>query len=54
LFLFIFNTFIIAAIDYLLTNPIEPVDQKALEESAGIGVIVTPEEIECVVCFVYH
>ncbi|CAF3793634.1 unnamed protein product [Adineta steineri] len=37
---------LIAAIDYLLTNPTEPVDQKALEESAGIGVIVTSEEIK--------
>jgi len=27
----------------------EPVDQKALEESAGIGVTVTPEEIERVI-----
>ncbi|CAF4307895.1 unnamed protein product, partial [Adineta steineri] len=37
---------LIATIDYLLTNPTEPVDQKALEESAGIGVIVTSEEIK--------
>jgi glutaminyl-tRNA synthetase len=43
------NNFI-AAIDYLLTNPTEPVDRKALEENAGIGVIVTPEEIERVIC----
>ncbi|CAF3321802.1 unnamed protein product [Rotaria sp. Silwood1] len=35
-----------AAIQYLLTNPKEPIDQKALEENAGIGVTVTPEEIE--------
>lgn len=41
--------FLSAAIDYLLSNPTEPVDQKALEESAGIGVTVTPEEIERVV-----
>ncbi len=39
----------LAAIDYLLTHPTEPVDQKALEESAGIGVTVTPEEIERVI-----
>ena len=38
-----------AAVDYLLSNPTEPVDQKALEESAGIGVTVTPEEIERVI-----
>ena len=39
----------LAAIDYLLSNPTEPVDQKALEESAGIGITVTPEEIERVI-----
>ena len=32
-----------------MTNPLEPVDIKALEASAGIGVIVTPEEIERVI-----
>lgn len=36
----------IAAVQYLLSNPIEPVDLKALEESSGIGVVVTPEQIE--------
>jgi glutaminyl-tRNA synthetase len=41
--------FFLAAIEYLLTNPTEPVDQKALEEHAGIGVAVTPEEIERVI-----
>jgi glutaminyl-tRNA synthetase len=29
-----------------LTNPTEPIDQKLLEENAGIGVNVTPEDIE--------
>lgn len=46
-YLFLFS--LLAAIDYLLTNPVEPIDRKALEESAGIGVVVTPEEIERVV-----
>ncbi len=40
----------LAAIDYLLSNPTEPVDQKALEENAGIGVIVTSEDIQRIVC----
>ncbi|CAF3152751.1 unnamed protein product, partial [Rotaria sp. Silwood2] len=40
---------LIAAIDYLLTNPIEPIDLKALEESAGIGVIVNADDIKRVV-----
>ncbi|CAF0746726.1 unnamed protein product [Adineta ricciae] len=37
---------LLAAIEYLLSNPVEPVDLKALEEYAGIGVTVTPAEIE--------
>lgn len=41
--------FFLAAIDHLLTNPVEPVDVKALEENAGIGVTVTSEDIERVV-----
>lgn len=40
---------LLAAIDYLLTNPQEPVDVKALEESAGVGVVVTPADIERVI-----
>lgn len=44
------NLFIfLAAIDYLLSNPIEPIDIKALEESAGIGVVVTLDDIQRVV-----
>ncbi|CAF0815654.1 unnamed protein product [Rotaria sordida] len=38
-----------AAIQYLLTHPQEPIDHKALEANAGIGVTVTPEEIECTI-----
>ncbi|CAF4136577.1 unnamed protein product [Rotaria socialis] len=38
-----------AAIQYLLSNPTEPVDRKALEENAGIGVTVTPEQIERII-----
>ena len=45
----IFHFFLIAAVDYILTHPVEPVDAKALEESAGIGVTVTPEEIKRVI-----
>ncbi|CAF1062016.1 unnamed protein product [Rotaria sordida] len=38
-----------AAIDCLLTNPTEPIDQEALEQCAGIGVIVTSDDIKRVV-----
>lgn len=32
--------------DYLISNPIGNVDIKAFEESCGVGVVVTPEQIE--------
>ncbi|KAK7499971.1 hypothetical protein BaRGS_00008819 [Batillaria attramentaria] len=35
-----------AALDYLLHNPLEPVDVAAFEQACGVGVVVTPEEIE--------
>ncbi len=40
----------LAAIDYLLSNPTESIDVKALEESAGIGIVVTSDDIQRVVC----
>ncbi|KAL8558848.1 putative glutamine--tRNA ligase [Nucella lapillus] len=38
-----------AALDYLLHNPLEPVDVNAFEKSCGVGVVITPEEIETAV-----
>nr|CAG4649950.1 EOG090X01EL [Sida crystallina] len=35
-----------AAMDYLMSNPVGSVNMKAFEESCGVGIIVTPEEIE--------
>nr|CAG4639800.1 EOG090X01EL [Daphnia pulex] len=35
-----------AAMDYLLSNPLGDVDIKAFEESCGVGIMVTPEQIE--------
>ncbi len=35
-----------AAMDYLLHNPNEPVDIAAFEEAAGVGVVVTPDQVE--------
>lgn len=45
-FLFVIH---LAAINYLLANPIEPIDLKALEQCSGIGVVVTSEDIERVI-----
>ncbi|XP_065340650.1 probable glutamine--tRNA ligase [Cloeon dipterum] len=35
-----------AALEYLLSNPGGPVDKGKLEVAAGVGVVVTPEQIE--------
>lgn len=32
--------------DYLISNPIGEVNIKAFQESCGVGVVVTPEQIE--------
>ena len=35
--------------DYLLHHPLEPVDTAELEAQSGVGVVVSPEEIESAV-----
>ncbi|XP_068605465.1 glutamine--tRNA ligase-like [Brachionichthys hirsutus] len=35
-----------AALDFLKSHPQDPVNQKEFEEACGVGVIVTPEQIE--------
>lgn len=42
----LFSIVILAAMDYLISNPLGDVDIKAFEESCGVGVVVTPEQIE--------
>lgn len=42
----IFVCVTLAAMDYLLSNPLGDVDIKAFEESCGVGIVVTPEQIE--------
>lgn len=37
------------ALEYLLHNPVPPVDIAAFEQASGIGILVTPEEIEAAV-----
>ena len=38
-----------AALEYLLSNPVDPVDWAQFEESCGVGVVITEEQIkECV------
>ncbi len=32
--------------EYLISNPLGDVDIKAFEESCGVGILVTPEQIE--------
>ncbi|XP_076313603.1 glutaminyl-tRNA synthetase [Tachypleus tridentatus] len=38
-----------AALDYLLSHPADPLDVAKFEASSGVGVVITPEEIEKVV-----
>ena len=35
-----------AAMEYLLSNPGDAIDTKKFEEATGVGIIVTPEQIE--------
>uniref|UniRef100_A0A8B9L250 glutamine--tRNA ligase n=1 Tax=Astyanax mexicanus TaxID=7994 RepID=A0A8B9L250_ASTMX len=35
-----------AALDYVKSHPQDPMDQKAFETACGVGVVVTPEQIE--------
>jgi Glutaminyl-tRNA synthetase, non-specific RNA binding region part 1 len=39
------DVIITAALEYVLSNPTS-IDVKKLEEAAGVGIIVTPEQIE--------
>lgn len=38
-----------AALDFVKSHPEDPLDQKAFEAACGVGVVVTPEQIEDVV-----
>ena len=38
-----------AIFDYLKHNPLEPVDRQKLEEECGVGVVVTPDQVEAAV-----
>ncbi|KAK3581253.1 hypothetical protein CHS0354_032979 [Potamilus streckersoni] len=35
-----------AAMSYLLEHPLDPVNKNAFEEACGIGVVITPEQVE--------
>ncbi|XP_077980161.1 glutamine--tRNA ligase-like [Glandiceps talaboti] len=35
-----------AALDFFKSNPVDPIDTKAFEEACGVGVNITPEQIE--------
>ena len=38
--------FSLAAVDYMKANPVLPVNVASFEENCGIGVNITPEQIE--------
>ena len=41
-----FDVFILAAMDYLLHHMSDPVDMATFEQASGVGVVVTPDQIE--------
>jgi glutaminyl-tRNA synthetase len=45
-----------AAFDYLLSNPLDPLDKMRFNEHCGVGVVVTPDQIKSTVNigFQYH
>ena len=40
---------LVAALEYLLSNPTDPLDVKKFNEFCGVGVVVTPEHIKSTV-----
>ncbi|XP_055958288.1 glutamine--tRNA ligase [Patella vulgata] len=38
-----------AAMEYLLSNPVDKIDIKEFEKASGVGVVISPEEIETAV-----
>ena len=46
------NSHFAAIFDYLKHNPLEPVDRPKLEEECGVGVVVTPDQVEAAVSHV--
>ena len=38
--------FILAAVDFMKANPVLPVDVAAFQKNCGIGVNITPDQIE--------
>lgn len=38
--------FIAAALEYVRDHPEDPINQKQFEEACGVGVVITPEQIE--------
>lgn len=43
---FILFLFLAAALDYVRDHPQDPINQKQFDEACGVGVVVTPEQIE--------
>lgn len=41
-----FFFFFVAALDFVKSHPQDPINQKEFEEACGVGVLITPEQIE--------
>lgn len=44
--LLFFFFFIAAALEFVRDHPQDPINQKEFEEACGVGVVITPEQIE--------
>ena len=42
----LFSLICSAAVDYMKANPVLPVDVASFEESCGVGVKITPDQVE--------
>lgn len=40
------SIFFAAALDFVKSHPEDPISQKEFDETCGVGVVITPEQIE--------
>lgn len=40
------DLFVVAALDFVKGHPQDPINQKEFEAACGVGVVITPEQIE--------
>lgn len=43
---FLLPLFLAAALDFVKSHPQDPINQKEFDEACGVGMVITPEQIE--------